>query len=1080
MLARHFSFSVLTLAISLFFTASSFAITNGNPVPTIPGTNPTGQNTYKWAAAFHEGNDQLDLTCGASLIGSRFAITSAHCLSGTDPNNRFITVGGYDVGIGNQTGQTIRVASSIIHPDFNGTTFSHDLALLVLQEDARAVETPIYVTTRELAPNQTATIIGWGDTTPCLDGVTGCGPASDQLLQAQVTTLDRATCESILTTLTNPSGLDFDTTHICSGINSTQQDACGADSGGPIFVVGPDGNPVQIGTTSWGGGCGQVGSMTAYSNLGQLIGFLLDNLGGQTNANLVDYAVSNDQRRVAEILDRIGSSAAVGSALRQDYGRLFMNGVAGTSKSLQSLLPTSAFEMQSMVDNMISFQSQNLKTRIRTLRDGLAGGQMDVSGFRLVNRGSAGSLDNNGLTSSNGLYGSQTPLRQSETDYQPSNMAADNTNTGRMYDPALYADGGANGQNLAQQAVPTYPSASANTLYSPPTAPAVAMPAYDANTTDYQPTAAQRVNPYLGAPPVTNQVPSQRMRQSYLSGSDNSNLDTPPLGEQASDYEYSRAGRIAAPESSANYDPNQVAPSRLTDVVNSNQAYAQNVDVSPLPQRLNDGGYANQVNRLSDSNEPTSYDAYGNPIRLVPVSNGAYQASLALDQVAETNPYYTGRNSFNRGDYREAPPRPVADDGGIMGTVSGWFGGNSDLPKKDLPRTVSDSRQEVMKRSAQYPGQPLGMYNQKLSRMQAPASSGSVATTAASGSYNQQYRLTSPARVNSYSYRYRQAYSAAPYQQVTTPYAQVSGAPAQQLGTVAIPYTPAREPAQINADRRWGVFVSGDVRFGNEALLRRGGRTKIDNTGFSVGLDYRLANNSFVGAALSYAHGSFNTSDFSDVQGDGYAMSLYGTTSYAPNTYLDGFISVGYHSFDSERTLFVGNGETRLAKAEPDAWHYVAEAETGYDFKQNAWKYGPYAGFRLSYADFASYAEDGGGTFNLNVHDRDDFSAIGSLGFGGSRQFQMSNGGLLVPAMRVAFNHEFGDGQANVKSNFLVDPSSTFTTEGAMRERSWLSVNPTVTAAFPNNWLFQAYYAHDFLRYNVETHIFNLAARYKW
>jgi outer membrane autotransporter protein len=1103
--------AIYTLISWLAFALPALAITNGDDVPTITGSSPAAQNVYPWMAALHEGTNQINLNCGATLVGSRFAVTSAHCLDGLNLSNTFITVGGYDVSNGAQTGQRIKVSSVIIHPDFNSTSLTHDLALLVLQDDAQAVEKPIYVTERELSPGRTATIIGWGETTPCNDASNPggiCDPVSNQLLRASVRTSDRASCEAALNTVGAANGLAFDTTHICALVNASQQDACGADSGGPIFVVGPDGKPVQIGTTSWGAGCGQVGYGTAYTNLGQLIGFLLDNLGGQSAVKLLDYAVTNDQRKVAQILDQIGAAAAPGTTLRQDYGRLFMNSGPGTTRSLQSLLPTAAFEMGSMVENMVSLQSQGLKTRIRALRDGITGGQLDTSGFRLVNMGESGVVDRStGLTGSNAIYGSPNPLRSSDVDYQAGGndtAASTDNSVGRMYDPALYGD--------SNTTVAVEPAVPAQTYYAPAAPNRLTdTSGQNSNATLPQPGSlgtlaqplrqpingtplAQRVNPYLGAPPVTIQgqglPPASYQPQQPANPS--SDLQNPPLGQQRSDYDYERtpsatvANQLEQPakQSFNQQDPlqrqqrtvddyerissiangNQIEPSRLSDITRDQVT-------APLP--LQDNTYASS--RIADvGGDIAGYDADGNIIRIEQNATGAYPASLALDQVAETNSYYAGQTEFNRGAYRSAPARKVIEDDSIMSEVSRWFGGRSpnESSQPGLPRTAAETRYTYQKQQAkQYPGQPLGMYYQKMSTRPAPAAAPSSASVT---DFQQASTVASPAMVSKYSYRYRQAYAAEPYQQNSA-----TSAPPVRLGSVAVPYN-AAQPATINADRRWGVFVSGDVRFGNEALLRDGARTKIDNTGFTVGVDYRVAPSSFVGAALSYAHGSFNTGGYSDVQGDGYALSLYGTTSYMKNAYVDGFLSLGYHTFDTERTIYAGNGLIRLADADPDAWHYVAEAETGYDFKRERWKFGPFAGFRLSYADFNEYQESGAGSFNLNVHNRDDFSAIGSLGVGASHQFQMDNGGVLVPSMRIAYQHEFGEGQVDVKANFLDAPNLPFKVAGARRERDWLNVNPTVSAAFPNNWLFQAYYSHDFLRYNVETHIFNLAARYKW
>jgi len=642
-----------------------------------------------------------------------------------------------------------------------------------------------------------------------------------------------------------------------------------------------------------------------------------------------------------------------------------MNGVYGTSVALQSLLPASAFEMGAAVANFVSMESLNLKARLRSLREGVSGGLLDISGLRLSHFASQGNVDPSTNLSASAAPGRYDPSPAGDVsggiggiDLTSAGQAS--PNAGRMYSPSLYSE------NVGSQGAGT-----ASTLRN------VDTPSYATGVTGYD---------AYGRPVNTGTTSTLR-----------------------------------------------------------------NVDTSSYPT----------------VNPPvvTGYDAYGNPIRTtsIPagyVEQGAYYGRILSGAQAPAKTATSGQ-----------------DEEGVLGWVSGLFDSAEDVADKPSrpttrPRTAAlTNRDQAYRNAARYPGQPLGMYARYLAntaateKTKAPnavrlplANQYAVAGTDPSGMY--QWVSTMPEQ------------TAAPTT-ITTPSGQVPA----RLCTVAVPYS---RPTAINADRRWGVFMAGDVRFGNEKLMRNGPSTKMDNTGFSIGLDYRVEDKSFIGVALSYAHGSFNTGDYSDVQGDGYAVSLYGTTSFLKDAYADGFISLGYHTFDSERTLFIGNGQTRTASAEPDAIHFSGEVETGYNFKQDNWKYGPYAGMRLSYASFDKYTESGGGSFDLNVRNRDDVSAIGSLGFGGSRRFYLPTGGVVLPAMRVAFNHEFGDGQSNVKSAFVTAPTRTFKTEGAVRERNWISVSPSVAAALPNNWLFQANYEHDFFRYNVNDHIFNLAARYKW
>ncbi|HAX91396.1 MAG TPA: hypothetical protein DCY07_04210, partial [Rhodospirillaceae bacterium] len=304
----------------------------------------------------------------------------------------------------------------------------------------------------------------------------------------------------------------------------------------------------------------------------------------------------------------------------------------------------------------------------------------------------------------------------------------------------------------------------------------------------------------------------------------------------------------------------------------------------------------------------------------------------------------------------------------------------------------------------------------------------------------------------------------------------IASSPTTTYGSRAVPL----QGALINADRRWGFFVSGTSGFGHGEYQNTSSKAKTVRAGVTAGVDYRVQDKSFVGLALNYVHSSFSTNSVGELDGNSVSVSLYGTTDYATNAYVDGYISVGYHTLDSERTVLAGAGTTRKANADPDGFQFGAKAETGYDFKKDELKYGPYAGFRLAYADFGSFTESGAGNFNLKVKSTDDLSAISTLGFGGSMPFEMANGGVFLPALRVGYNHEFGDDQSNIKAEFANLAGSAFTTKGAKKSRDWINITPSLTAALANDWTFQLQYEHDFFRDNSNENIFNVAAVYKW
>lgn len=300
---------------------------------------------------------------------------------------------------------------------------------------------------------------------------------------------------------------------------------------------------------------------------------------------------------------------------------------------------------------------------------------------------------------------------------------------------------------------------------------------------------------------------------------------------------------------------------------------------------------------------------------------------------------------------------------------------------------------------------------------------------------------------------------------------------APNYGSRAIPL---HEEAAVNPDQRWGFFVTGTTGFGSNELQQTSDKTKTTTAGFTAGGDYRLADQSYLGLALTYVHSNMATGSFGDLKSNSVALSLYGTTSFAKNAYADGYISVGYLNMDSERTIFAAGNPTSKAKGSPDGFQFSGKAETGYDFKQEAWTYGPFAGFRLAYADFGSFTEEDAGNYNLKVKGFNNLSAIASLGAGGTYRYAMSNGGVLLPGLRAGYNHEFGDDRSDIKAEFANLANASFSTKGSKKSRDWVNVTPSVTASLPNDWTLVAQYEHDFFRDDVDENIFNLAAHYKW
>ena len=193
--------------------------------------------------------------CGASLINSRWLLTAAHCTS--DRTSEPLTV---ELGIHDQYSPESWVVSRNIeriinHPSYAPVSKRNDVALLKMSSRVSygIMVGPVCLAAPENNyVGQYATATGWGT-------LYSGGPVSQYLRQVDLLVRSDDECMSeVASIFVNPA------TMLCAGKKGDNIDTCQGDSGGPLVVLESNGRYAQVGVTSWGLGCGDVG---VYSRL---------------------------------------------------------------------------------------------------------------------------------------------------------------------------------------------------------------------------------------------------------------------------------------------------------------------------------------------------------------------------------------------------------------------------------------------------------------------------------------------------------------------------------------------------------------------------------------------------------------------------------------------------------------------------------------------------------------------------------------------------------------------------------------------------------------------------------------------
>jgi outer membrane autotransporter protein len=186
------------------------------------------------------------------------------------------------------------------------------------------------------------------------------------------------------------------------------------------------------------------------------------------------------------------------------------------------------------------------------------------------------------------------------------------------------------------------------------------------------------------------------------------------------------------------------------------------------------------------------------------------------------------------------------------------------------------------------------------------------------------------------------------------------------------PYMKAPAPAVESA---WSFYMLGNGGLSDRASTVSSTGYKLDSVGGTIGTEYRINANAFIGGAFDYSNPKarlLNNSGTTDV--NSYQFGLYGAAINA-SFFVQALVTFGWQDYRNTRP-----GVIDEVTSNPEGTTFVAAGKVGYLFDLWQGQVGPIGGLTYARAHIDSYSESGDALLTLTVGKQTAETLVGSIG----------------------------------------------------------------------------------------------------
>jgi len=203
--------------------------------------------------------------CGGTILDDETVLTAAHCCDGYQRRPKQVKgiIGDHNYHHEDLGEKMFLAKEVIVHQDYSRRTVVHDICIVKFENmnlSRRPIAAAACLPTTGSHPKAGTRCwtAGWGYTSE--------GKVAEQLQEVDLKIIDDAKCRK-----TQNGAFLVPHAMFCAGTFVGGKDACQGDSGGPLICADSKSQPIVMGVTSWGIGCGKANSPGVWTKVSSYI-----------------------------------------------------------------------------------------------------------------------------------------------------------------------------------------------------------------------------------------------------------------------------------------------------------------------------------------------------------------------------------------------------------------------------------------------------------------------------------------------------------------------------------------------------------------------------------------------------------------------------------------------------------------------------------------------------------------------------------------------------------------------------------------------------------------------------------------